>query len=122
MRDRLRAYRGGRRAEAWAAWWLRLKGYRVLARGFRLPVGEVDLIVRRGRVLAVVEVKQRPDFKAGMEAITPRQRRRLARAAQTFQAQRPALRDLRLRFDVVVALPRGRLRHIMDAWRPDSPA
>lgn len=122
MRDRRKAYRGGRRAETWAAWWLRFKGYRILARGFRLPVGEIDLIARRGPVLAIVEVKRRPSFRAGLEAITPRQRRRLARAAQAFQAQRPALHGLALRFDVAIVLPHGRVRHIMDAWRPDSPA
>lgn len=120
MRDRRKAYRGGRRAEAWAGWWLRLKGYRILARGFRLPVGEIDLVARRRGVLAIVEVKRRPSLAAGLEAITPRQRRRLARAAQAFQAQRPALGGLALRFDVIVVLPRGRVRHIMGAWRPDS--
>ncbi|MCH8154936.1 MAG: YraN family protein [Proteobacteria bacterium] len=49
---RRRAYGRGRRAEALAAWWLRLKGYRILARGFRVAAGEIDLIARRGRVLA----------------------------------------------------------------------
>ena len=121
MRDRLKAYRGGRRAEAWAAWWLRLKGYRILARGFRLPVGEIDLVARRRGVLAIVEVKRRPSLAAGLEAITARQRRRLARAAQAYQAQRPALGGLALRFDVIVVLPHGRVRHILGAWRPDSP-
>ena len=51
---RRQAYGRGRRAEAQAAWWLRLKGYRILARGFRVPAGEIDLIARRGRVLAHV--------------------------------------------------------------------
>ena len=122
MRNRLQAYRGGRRAEAWAACWLRLKGYRILARGFRRPVGEIDIVARRGAILAIVEVKRRVDYRSGLEAISPRQRWRLTRTALAFQAQQPALRGLSLRFDVIVVLPHARLRHIMDAWRPDSPA
>ena len=121
MKKRRRAYLSGRRAEAWAAWLLRLEGYRILARGFRLPVGEIDLVARRGRVLAIVEVKRRASLAAALEAISPRQRRRLARTAEAFQAQRPRLRALRIRVDVVIILPRALPRHIMDAWRPDSP-
>ena len=56
---RRRAERGGRRAEALAALWLRLKGWTILARRVRTPVGEVDLIARRGRTIAFVEVKAR---------------------------------------------------------------
>ena len=122
MRDRRKAYSRGRRAELLAAWLLRCKGYRIVARGVRLPVGEIDILARRGRVLAVVEVKQRASLKAGLEAVPLRQRRRLARAAEAVQAQSAELRDLRLRFDLMVSMPRGRFRHIMDAWRPDSPA
>jgi putative endonuclease len=115
---RRRAYLRGRRAETLAAWLLRLKGYRILARDFRLPVGEIDLVARRGGVLAVVEVKRRSHLAAGLEAVTPRQRRRLARAAEAFQARHPRLRALRLRFDVVVVVPGALPRHIADAWRP----
>ncbi len=120
MKKRRRAYLSGRRAETWAAWYLRLKGYRILARGFRLSVGEIDLVARRGSILAIVEVKRRASLTAGLEAISPRQRRRLARAGEAFQARRPRLRELRLRFDVVIIIPRALPRHIMDAWRPDS--
>jgi putative endonuclease len=98
---------------------LRLKGYRIVARGLRLPVGEIDIAARRGRVLAIVEVKQRPSLAAGLEAVSPRQRRRLARAAEALQALQRGLSRLSIRFDVIVVLPRGRFRHIMDAWRPD---
>jgi len=122
MRDRRRAWLRGRRAETLAAWLLRLKGYRIVARGLRLPVGEIDILARRGRILAVIEVKQRPNLRAGLEAVSARQRRRLARAAEAYQAQRPDLNHLRLRFDLMVSVPSGRFRHIMDAWRPDSPA
>ena len=81
---RRRAWRFGRRAESLAAWWLRLKGYRILAREFRVPVGEIDLIARRGTILAFVEVKARKTAEAAPDALQPRQQRRIARAAGAF--------------------------------------
>ena len=99
-----------------AAWFLRLKGYRVLARRYRTSVGEVDLIVRRGRLIAFVEVKQRPTLAEAAEAVTPAGQRRIARAATAWLAAHPASTGLDLRFDVVVCLP-GRLpRHIPHAF------
>ena len=114
------AYGRGRRAERTAAWWLRLKGYRILARGFRAPVGEIDLIARRGRILALVEVKARPSPHQGREAIGPRQRRRIERAAMVLLQRRPDLAGLDLRFDVVLVAPRRWPTHIADAWRGDG--
>ena len=116
-RARRLAYGRGRRSERIAAWWLRLKGYRILARDFRTPVGEVDLIARRAGVLALVEVKARPSLIAASEAITPRQRRRIERAALAFLQQRPGLAGLDLRFDVVLLVPGHLPRHLEDAWR-----
>ena len=107
----------GRRAETQAAWWLRLKGYRILERNFRVRPGEIDLIARRGRILALVEVKTRVDLASAGEAVDRRQRLRIARAAEVLLQRRPALRRLDLRFDVVL-VTRGNLpRHIQDAWR-----
>ena len=68
---RQRAFRQGRRAEVYARWVLRAKGYRVLARNFHHPLGEVDLIVRRGRLLIFVEVKFRADRDTGPYAVSP---------------------------------------------------
>jgi len=116
---RRRAERDGRLAEALAAIWLRLKGYRILARRLKTPVGEIDILARRGTVLAVVEVKARRDRSLAAEAITPRQWHRLARAAEWALAHRPEWVGLSLRFDALL-LARGRLpRHVADAWRPE---
>jgi putative endonuclease len=112
----------GRGAERQAAWLLRLKGYRVLARHFRSPVGEVDLIVRRGGTLAFVEVKARPTQAEARDAIGPRQQARIARAAEAFLAQRPDLAQLDLRFDAVLLVPGARPCHMIDAWRTAGPA
>ena len=116
---RRRAYGFGRGAEGLAAWWLRLKGYRILARDFRTPAGEIDLVARRGRVLALVEVKARPSIAAALEALGPRQRRRIERAGAVFLQRRPELAGLEVRFDLVLLAPGHRPRHIADAWRMD---
>lgn len=117
LRERLVAYGRGRRAERVAAWWLRLKGYRILARGFRVPVGEIDVIARRGRTIALVEVKARPSLDEARQAISSRQRRRIERAAASFLQRHPALAGCDLRFDVVLLAPGRRPHHLVDAWR-----
>ncbi len=116
---RRQAWLRGRRGEGLAAGWLRLKGYRVVARNFRSGAGEIDLIARRGGVLAMVEVKTRGDLASAGEALGTRQRARIVRATEAFLQQRPDLAQLSVRFDVILVAP-GRLpRHLLDAWRPD---
>lgn len=112
------AQRRGRRAEWLAALWLRCKGYRILARDWRTSQGEVDLIARRGDVLAAVEVKTRTSMAGGIEAVSPRQRRRIARAALAYLGRLPDGAKLNLRFDVVVIVPFRTPYHIMRAWEP----
>ena len=116
MDDRREAERGGRRAERLAAWWLRLKGWRILAIRARTPVGEIDLIARRGRVLAFVEVKARAGDDAAGLALDEWRLRRVARAAEAL-APRYARPDDDIRIDAVFIVP-GRLpRHMPDVWR-----
>jgi putative endonuclease len=98
---------------------LRLRGWRILARGWRCPSGEIDILARRGRVLAVIEVKSRNEFDAGASALRPRQRRRIARAAETFLLSRPDLARLDLRFDLMLVAPLRVPRHWPGAWRAD---
>ncbi len=110
----------GRRAEAKSLWFLRLRGYRIPARRVRTPRGEIDLVVRRGGTVAFVEVKARRSLAAAAEAITPRQRRRIARAAEAFLAGRPDLSGLDVRLDAIFVVP-GRLPvHLRDAWQVES--
>ena len=113
------AWRFGRLGEALCAWRLRLCGWRLLARDVRTPVGELDLVVRRGRMLAFVEVKARSD--AGVnEPLTAHQRRRIVRAAAAYLAARPDLAGLDIRFDVML-VGRARLpRHLPAAFRADD--
>ena len=116
-RDARRAReRLGRRAESRAAIALRLKGYRLLDRRVRTPAGEIDLVVRRGAVVAFVEVKARETRAHAAEAISPAQRRRIVRAAAHFIAANPRLSVLTQRFDAVLVEPRKWPHHITNAW------
>ena len=116
---RHRAWRRGRWAEAACTATLILRGYRILGRRLRSPVGEIDIVARRGAVLAIIEVKARPDSGAAAEAVTPRQRERLIRAAGWLVAGRPDLAAMQLRFDVMLVTPWRWPQHVVDAWRAD---
>ena len=78
--ERRRAERRGKSAELLCLWHLRLKGYRILARRYKTPMGEIDLIARRGDTVAAIEVKARADFDRAGAAITHRQQQRIMRA------------------------------------------
>jgi putative endonuclease len=107
----------GLKAESIAAWLLRLKGYTILARRFVVNGGEIDLVARRGGVIAFVEVKARADFEAAAIAISATKRRRIARAARVWLARNPWAARLTLRGDAVFLAP-GRLpRHAPSAYR-----
>jgi putative endonuclease len=111
------AYRRGHAGERLAALRLMLAGYRILARRYRTKVGEIDLIARRGNVVAFVEVKRRAELATGLEAVTPQARIRIRRAAELYLRRNPALAERTLRFDVIVITPWAWPRHIVDAWR-----
>jgi putative endonuclease len=113
------AYGRGLSAESRAALWLRFKGYRILARRLATPVGEIDLVARRGRVLAFVEVKARASVEEALFAIGRRQQQRIVRAAGAFLARRPALAGCDLRFDVIAVAPRRWPRHLPGAFTAD---
>lgn len=111
------AERRGRRGEALAAWYLRLKGWRIVAQRLKTPRGEVDLIARRGRTVAFVEVKWRGRPEELDLAIDAHRLRRLAAAASAL-APRYARDGDDLRIDVVLLAPRRWPRHIVNAWQP----
>jgi putative endonuclease len=113
------AQRHGKLAEMLCALLLRLKGYRILARHWRSPVGELDIVARRGRTIAVVEVKARDRLGTATESLGPRQRRRIGRAAGLFLAAHPDCQDCRLRFDLMLVLPWRPPVHVANAWHED---
>lgn len=99
------------RGEELACWWLRLHGYRVLARNWRIPGGEIDVVARRGGVVAFVEVKTRRDAAAAHAAVHPHQLRRVARAAAAFRARRADAAGVP-RIDVMLVWGRGLGRRV----------
>jgi putative endonuclease len=117
---RHRAQRRGALAEFLCRWHLRLRGWRIVACDWRCPSGEIDILARRGGVLAIIEVKSRRDLASAAASVLPRQRRRIARAASAFLLVRPDLAELALRFDVMLVAPLRPPRHLPDAWRVDG--
>jgi putative endonuclease len=116
---RREAFRLGLGAEARAAWLLRLKGYRILARRFRVGGGEADIVARRGGSLVFVEVKARPDLDQALVAILPRQQRRIAAAARAWLARHPSQAGMTVRFDAVLVAPGRWPRHLPRAFEID---
>lgn len=114
--DRQRSNRLGRRAEWTAAVWLTVRGYRVLVRGYRVVGGEIDIIARRGAVVAFVEVKARPTFEDALLAVTPSKRRRIEKAASVWLSRNGWAMTHTLRGDVVLAAPGRWPRHIEDVF------
>ena len=115
------AHLAGRRAELVAALWLMAKGYRILGVRLRTPFAEIDLLVRRGKVLAAVEVKTRTTLEAALAAVGADQRLRLRRALQAVAARRRGLEGAVLRLDLMALAPGRFPRHIADAWSEDHP-
>jgi putative endonuclease len=113
--SRQRAERGGRRAEKLAALWLQLKGWKILGRRVRTPVGEVDLVARRGRTLAFVEVKARATAEEAGFALDEWRLRRVAAAAEAL-AHRYARAGDDIRVDAVFVVPRRLPRHLTNIW------
>src|SRR4051794_13410313 len=100
--ERQAAFRTGLSAESRAAALLVAKGYRILARRWRSSVGEIDIVARRRSLLVFVEVKARNNLDEAAESVTPRQRQRIAAAAEAWLATYPDQRIRALRFDAVL--------------------
>jgi putative endonuclease len=113
---RVRAYRHGLLAETLAALLLRLKGHRIIARRFKTPVGEIDLVALKGKRLAFVEVKRRRSFDDAAWSLPTRARRRIVRAAQYWLAGHPQYSGYDLAFDVVLTAPWAWPRYIPNAF------
>ena len=113
---RLAAERQGRRGEMLAAWLLRIKLYRIVERRFKTPVGEIDLIARRGDLTVFVEVKARSFSHQEAEALAAVNRRRILRASQLWLTRHPEANTGGLRFDVIFLAPFAWPRHIVGAF------
>jgi putative endonuclease len=114
--NRQQAEKRGRGAETLACWYLRLRGWRIVARRVRVPGGEVDIVARRGRTLAFVEVKARGDKAAAAFALDQYRLRRVAVAAERLAPRFMRAGD-DVRIDAMFVIP-GRLpRHLPNVWQ-----
>ena len=118
---RQRAHRLGHAAEWRVVWRLRLAGYSILARRYKTKLGEIDIVARRGDLLAFVEVKARADAETAADALGGRQFGRVSRAASLFVARHPGHAACSLRFDAVLVSGSFWRRvwptHLADVWR-----
>jgi putative endonuclease len=114
--ERRLAFRLGLSAESRAAVYLIAKGYRILARRFKTPVGEIDIVARRRGVLAFVEVKARERLTDAAESIGRRQQQRIIAAAEFRLAGHPDDAASDMRFDVVLVAPRRLPVHLAAAF------
>lgn len=117
--SRAEAERQGRRGETLALWWLRLRGWRILAQRVKVKVGEVDIVARKGRTVAFVEVKWRRDAALLGQAIDAHRLRRVARAAEMLLPRYARAGD-DVRIDVILVAPRTWPRRIINAWQPGA--
>lgn len=114
--ERVAAFQRGLSAESRAALLLIAKAYRILARRWKTPFGEIDIVARRRGVVVFVEVKARASIDGAIEAVTERTQRRVIAAAQLWLARHPQHTNGDVRFDIIVVTPGKMPRHIVNAF------
>ena len=119
-RKRAKSELSGRRAETIAVWFLWAKGYRILARRFRCPAGEIDIVARHGKTLVFVEVKARREHADALLAITPAQIKRITGAAKMWLANTGENLDANCRFDIITVSAYLVPRHMRNAFGEDT--
>jgi len=114
------AFRLGLSAESRAAAFLIAKGFRILARRWRSPAGEIDIVARRRKLLVFVEVKARANLDDAAESVTPQQKRRICAAAEAWLALHPDDPVHDVRFDAMLVAPGRMPRHIPGAFEVET--
>ena len=114
--QRVAAFSTGLSAESRASAMLLAKGYRILARRFRTPHGEIDIVARKRNLIAFVEVKARETLDGAAYAVTPQQQVRISNAAQGWLVAHPEHADFDMRFDVILIAPKHLPRHLLAAF------
>ena len=114
--ERIAAFGLGISAESRAAAYLVAKGFRILSRRWKSPLGELDIVARRRKLLIFVEVKARATLEAAAESIDARTQRRIAAAAEAWLATYPQHNVIDMRFDAMLVAPGKIPRHIQGAF------
>lgn len=120
VRNRAASYKKGLWSESLACLLLFLKGYRILARRYKTPVGEVDIVAKKNDTITFVEVKARRYKNDALEAISPRNRARVYRAAEYFLSQNPKASGLSMRFDAIIITKSFVPYHLINAWQEND--
>lgn len=113
--SRQKAQSRGHWGERRAAWWLRLHGWRIIGQRVKVKVGEVDIIARRGRMTAFVEVKTRATA-AELDYAVDKYRLRRVAAATGMLAEKYVRTGDDLRIDVILIAPKAWPRHLENVW------
>ncbi|WP_370931464.1 YraN family protein [Bartonella sp. DGB1] len=111
-KNKLRCYKKGVRAEKIAAFWLMLKGYKILSRRYKTKLGEIDIIAKKGNLIAIIEVKYRYSVTEAMQAIGYYNEIRIERASDLWLARRKDRYNLSLRYDLIIISPWRFPKHI----------
>ena len=114
--ERVAAFKTGLSAETRAAAFLMAKGYRILAKRFKTPYGEIDIVAKKRNLIAFIEVKARARLDDAAYAVTPRQQARIIDAAQAWLMAHPEHAEFELRFDAILIAPRRLPRHLLAAF------
>jgi len=117
---RQKRHRAGQRAEAVAAFYLNLKGYHIVARRYKSPHGEIDLIAKRARRIIFVEVKYRQTYEEAAHSISAHQRGRIVRAAKFWLAQNASAPYEQLSFDALLLVPWRWPHHLQNAFNENE--
>lgn len=121
---RRKAYDFGLLSESLAAFYLRLKGYRIITQRYKSPFGEIDLLAQRKKTLVAVEVKFRKKTEEGfgniLETIHTKNQSRVEKALLHFISHNTIYADFDLRFDVVCLSPPFHVHHLDNAWQARS--
>ncbi|PJB73303.1 MAG: hypothetical protein CO093_01030 [Alphaproteobacteria bacterium CG_4_9_14_3_um_filter_47_13] len=117
MAHKKNSYQYGIFAENIVAWGLRLRGYKILAKRYKTPVGEIDLIASHKNIIIFIEVKARHNLSTALQALTPHMKKRIIRAAGYFIARHSAFSNYGMRFDLIAIAPPFYWEHLDNAWQ-----
>ena len=118
--ERQLRYKRGQRSEFWAMVWLKFKGYHILARRHRTPVGEIDIIARKHNTVSFIEVKRRGTIDLAASSIPHHQRKRIARAALYWIGKNKSFEQSEMSLDVILIAPFKLPVHIKGAFAPEG--
>lgn len=117
MREPTQTHQSGLLAEWRARLYLRLKGYRIMGKRLHTPVGEIDILAKKGKTWIIAEVKYRKDRETALHAISDQQQKRLINASLWVSKQYNLNQDTPFRFDAILLWGRFRIKHIKNAWQ-----